>query len=749
MPTSRATPVTCSAKTRSVSVIELIVSASVATSPLASTVTFCVRSPCATAVVTAAIWRTWSVRLEAMKFTFSVRSRQVPLTPLTSAWPPSWPSVPTSRATRVTSSANDDSWSTIVLIVLFSSRISPRASTVIFWVRSPLATAVVTAAIWRTWSVRLEAIELTFSVRSRQVPLTPLTCAWPPSLPSVPTSRATRVTSSANEPSWSTISLTVLPIAENSPLTGWPSIVSAIFCERSPLATAAMTREISVVGRTRSSIIALTDSTVSFHVPSTVPSETRSVMRPSRPMIRLTRASSLAWRALSAISSLQRCWMSPITSRRRARRRTLKSPSRAAVRTRSSSSSAGSSRGSSGSAPTAAGCRRPCAQRSLRQLPCCVTPTSSLVPNRSPVPEDGCGTNLAAGRVWRGRCAGQWPRMCRCSPTRLAPPPRARPPPAVRALDRGRAPSPPARHRAGAGCSARLHFAAIVYAPVAIALTTLRKRAGLPPWLALTIASGAPLAVAAALPPRSRLRYAAAGMTYMWLFKISWELPADDEGTHRRRLRIDYPIRFDSALGGGVPPGLRLQRALRDGGRVVARSTWPSASSTARGFCRTCCSATRCCAIREYLPRAAGRLAASYHLTTPFYWFVPTAPPWWASEVGGPDGRRGAARRAPRRLQDPRPPAARRGRGGAGQSVGLDALRPHLLGGDHGDGAVGDQPAHGAIGWVYVGGAAFAVVYLGEHYLIDVLAGLAVAEVVRRAEPLAAPVVRAVAYALE
>ncbi len=188
VPTSRATPVTCSAKTRRVSVIELIVSASVATSPLASTVTFWLRSPCATAVVTAAIWRTWSVRLDAMKFTFSVRSRHVPLTPLTSAWPPSWPSVPTSRATRVTSAANEESWSTIVLIVLLSSRISPRASTVIFCERSPLATAVVTAAIWRTWSVRLEAIELTFSVRSRHVPDTPLTWAWPPSFPSVPTS---------------------------------------------------------------------------------------------------------------------------------------------------------------------------------------------------------------------------------------------------------------------------------------------------------------------------------------------------------------------------------------------------------------------------------------------------------------------------------------------------------------------------------------------------------------------------------
>jgi hypothetical protein len=66
--------------------------------------------------------------------------------------------VPTSRATRVTSSANDDSWSTMVFTVDFSSRISPRASTVIFWPRSPFDTAVVTEAMLRTWLVRLEAM---------------------------------------------------------------------------------------------------------------------------------------------------------------------------------------------------------------------------------------------------------------------------------------------------------------------------------------------------------------------------------------------------------------------------------------------------------------------------------------------------------------------------------------------------------------------------------------------------------------
>ncbi len=94
-------------------------------------------------------------------------------------------------------------------MVFFSSRISPRASTSIFWDRSPWATAVVTWAMLRTWEVRFPAIELTESVSSFQVPETPSTRAWPPSRPSVPTSRAIRVTWSANDDSWSTIVLTV------------------------------------------------------------------------------------------------------------------------------------------------------------------------------------------------------------------------------------------------------------------------------------------------------------------------------------------------------------------------------------------------------------------------------------------------------------------------------------------------------------------------------------------------------------
>ena len=85
-----------------------------------------------------------------MELTLSVRSFHVPATPGTSAWPPSLPSVPTSRATRVTSAAKALSWSTIVLMVFFSSRISPLHVDGDLARQVAAATAVVTSAMLRT-----------------------------------------------------------------------------------------------------------------------------------------------------------------------------------------------------------------------------------------------------------------------------------------------------------------------------------------------------------------------------------------------------------------------------------------------------------------------------------------------------------------------------------------------------------------------------------------------------------------------
>ena len=193
-----------------------------------------------------------------------MRAFHVPATPGTCAWPPSFPSVPTSRATRVTSAANAFSWSTIVLIVSFSSRISPLTFTVIFFDRSPLAMAVETSAIFRTWPVKLLAIEFTESVRSFHVPPTPGTSACPPSFPSVPTSRATRVTSDANERSWSTMVLMVSLSSRISPFTS-----TVIFRERSPRATAVATSAMFRTWPVRLLAIKLTLSVRSFHVPAT------------------------------------------------------------------------------------------------------------------------------------------------------------------------------------------------------------------------------------------------------------------------------------------------------------------------------------------------------------------------------------------------------------------------------------------------------------------------------------------------
>ncbi len=264
VPTSLATLVTSSANADSWSTIVLMVSLSSRISPRASTRIFCDRSPWATAVATCAMLRTWSVRLPAMEFTESVSSRQVPDTPGTWAWPPSRPSVPTSLATLVTSAAKEESWSTMVLMVFLSSRISPLTSTVIFCDRSPWATAVVTCAMLRTWLVRLPAMKLTESVSSRQVPDTPGTWAWPPSRPSPPTSRATLVTSAAKEESWSTMVLMVFLSSRISPLTS-----TVIFCDRSPLATAVATWAMSRTWLVRLPAMAFTESVRSRQVPDT------------------------------------------------------------------------------------------------------------------------------------------------------------------------------------------------------------------------------------------------------------------------------------------------------------------------------------------------------------------------------------------------------------------------------------------------------------------------------------------------
>ena len=282
--------------------------------------------------------------------------------------------------------------------------------------------------------------------------------------------------------------------------------------------------------------------------------------------------------------------------------------------------------------------------------------------------------------------------------------------------------------------------------PVTVGVIAARKRIGMHPALTLILGCAPPLGLAISVP-KGRRRYAAVAAGYLHLFKLGWELPYDEPAKLRRRLWIDEPIRFDTVVGLGVPPGLRLQRALRRRGEVTL---FDKAVTVVYGswFLPHILLTSLAARHEEFVPRAGARLAAAYHLTCPFYFFAPEAPPWWASEKEGRMG--GEIERVARlvvcdvlKRPPPEEGAAPGNPWGAMpsdhiSSAAITAMALSEIG-----------VAHGVVGWLYVAGAAFAVIYLGEHYLMDVLAGLAIAEIVRQAEPLAAPVVRAVAYTLE
>jgi membrane-associated phospholipid phosphatase len=288
-------------------------------------------------------------------------------------------------------------------------------------------------------------------------------------------------------------------------------------------------------------------------------------------------------------------------------------------------------------------------------------------------------------------------------------------------------------------------IAAAIAVPAIIAATMARKRIGLHPATTITIGCGVPLGAAIAFP-HGRVRYAAIAAGYMYLFKLSWELPYDDPERARRRLLIDEPIRFDTWVGRGVPVGLRLQRALRTQGEV---SAFDVAVTMVYGswFLPHLLLGYLLVQHEQYVPRAGGRLSAAYHLTTPFYWLWPEAPPWYASEQEGRMG--GELDRVARQvichiLRRP-PPGEGSVPGNPWGSMPSDHISSAAI---TAMGLAEVSPLYGALGWAYVAAAAFAVVYLGEHYVADVVVGLAIAGLVEAGEPLVAPIVRAVAHSV-
>jgi len=304
----------------------------------------------------------------------------------------------------------------------------------------------------------------------------------------------------------------------------------------------------------------------------------------------------------------------------------------------------------------------------------------------------------------------------------------------------------------------RLPFAGrrdVLWQPLAVAAAVVgvcvaRRRLDLPRKPMVPLASTVPLAVGVALP-RGRAQYAAMWVAYVWLFKTAWEIPYDKPDKLRPRLHVRYPIRVDSLLGGGVPPGVRLQRALRDPPAVNALDVALTGATHALWLVPHAVLAALLLRDERRFPRAAGRLSAVYHLTTLGYWLVPTAPPWWASEQEGEmDGAiqhvtRDAGIAVSRRLASrPVPPRDERLRddregGNPWGSMPSDAFPAAVVTAK----TLGEiSPLAGALGWATAVVHGGALVYLGEHYVIDLLAGWLLVELLWRAEPRALPVVR-------
>jgi hypothetical protein len=274
-----------------------------------------------------------------------------------------------------------------------------------------------------------------------------------------------------------------------------------------------------------------------------------------------------------------------------------------------------------------------------------------------------------------------------------------------------------------------------------VAAPLVRRRLRLPPPVVTGTAALAPPAVCV-LFPRSRARDVAVCVLQMWAYLATYKMPADDPEALERRVRVAYPVRADRALGLGTTPTLRLQRAHATPGhfagweKVLVWSHWlwflfPHGTVAYLLLRRP-----------EHFPRGAAQIYATFDIGLIGYWAIPTAPPWYAAAQG--------------LMDDGKTPELRRMMVEYGEHFWKSGWAPlyGFLGGNplaampslhfatsvtaaH---ALTDSGAAvSVLAWAYTATLGVALVYLGEHYVVDLAAGLALAEAVRRGTPAALP----------
>ncbi len=277
----------------------------------------------------------------------------------------------------------------------------------------------------------------------------------------------------------------------------------------------------------------------------------------------------------------------------------------------------------------------------------------------------------------------------------------------------------------------------------AVAVPLLRRRLRIPAPVTAAACYSAPLALAV-LHPRSKKRDVAIFTAQMLAFTVVHELPYDDPERLRARLRSRYPIVLDRLIGGGNLPNARLQRALSRlprSGQVDKFLAWTHWIWFVEPYLALAVILAR---DDRRFPRAARQMAAVFDLGCAGYFAAPTAPPWWSSEQGLTDGEevRRVMVEVGERTWGPAWPRMYDTLGGNPW-----AAMPSLHFATSVSAALSLSEAgrvEGALGWTYALTLGFGLVYLGEHYVTDLLAGGLLVAAVRRGEPLAEPLVEGV-----
>jgi membrane-associated phospholipid phosphatase len=287
-----------------------------------------------------------------------------------------------------------------------------------------------------------------------------------------------------------------------------------------------------------------------------------------------------------------------------------------------------------------------------------------------------------------------------------------------------------------------------------IASPVLRRRLKLPPAVVLGASVLAPAALCVVMP-RRRARDVALCALNMWGYVAAYEMPHDDPEALAARVRVRYPIAVDRVLGLGRPPTLRLQHAFAKPGRIRRHERvlvwchwlWFLVPHGSVGYVL----------LRDpdRFPSAAARMYSVFDIGAVFYWAIPTAPPWWAAARGylgdGGDGQAVEVRRMMNEYGEEfwgdrwgdlydvlggNPLAAMPSLHFATSVMGARLLSEV-------------DPVAGALGWTYAALLGLALVYLGEHYAVDLIAGAALTETIRAGSQPAAPAVRRLSAALQ